>query len=138
MIAIGLWAMPSTSRITPPTPVFAPPNGSTADGWLWVSAFERERRALGELDDAGVADEGRPHERCVDLLGARPQLLHQRDRSGGGRESPGSVAWMIARKVLCAAVLAPGLGERLELDVGRVTVDLSKWSRITRSSSGSR
>ncbi len=25
--------------MTPPTPVFAPPNGSIADGWLWVSAF---------------------------------------------------------------------------------------------------
>jgi hypothetical protein len=41
--AIGRWAMPSTSRITPPTPVLAPPNGSTADGWLWVSALSASR-----------------------------------------------------------------------------------------------
>jgi hypothetical protein len=37
--AMGRWAMPNTSRMTPPTPVLAPPNGSTADGWLWVSAL---------------------------------------------------------------------------------------------------
>ena len=30
--AIGRWAAPITSRITPPTPVFAPPNGSMAEG----------------------------------------------------------------------------------------------------------
>ncbi len=27
------------SRITPPVPVAAPPKGSIAEGWLWVSTF---------------------------------------------------------------------------------------------------
>ena len=30
--AIGLAETPNMSRITPPTPVFAPPNGSMAEG----------------------------------------------------------------------------------------------------------
>jgi len=33
-IAIGRVPADKISRITPPTPVAAPPNGSTADGWL--------------------------------------------------------------------------------------------------------
>jgi hypothetical protein len=43
--AIGWCAAPITSRITPPTPVLAPPNGSTALGWLWVSAFSASVRS---------------------------------------------------------------------------------------------
>src|SRR5918993_4118589 len=39
VFAIGFAETPRISRITPPTPVLAPPNGSTADGWLCVSAL---------------------------------------------------------------------------------------------------
>ncbi len=35
-IAIGLVPVDRISRITPPTPVAAPPYGSTAEGWLWL------------------------------------------------------------------------------------------------------
>ena len=38
--AIGCAETPNTSRITPPTPVFAPPNGSMAEGWLCVSTLK--------------------------------------------------------------------------------------------------
>ncbi len=33
--------VPSGSRITPPKPVFAPPYGSRADGWLCVSTLKQ-------------------------------------------------------------------------------------------------
>ena len=42
--AMGRCAAPMMSRITPPTPVLAPPNGSTALGWLCVSHFNASVR----------------------------------------------------------------------------------------------
>ena len=39
MHAIGSAHTPRMSLMTPPTPVAAPPNGSMADGWLWVSTL---------------------------------------------------------------------------------------------------
>ena len=111
--AIGRWAAPITSRITPPTPVFEPPKGSIAEGWLWVSAFTASVRARGERDDAGVADERAAQERRVDGVGGGAQLLQQRsDRRGpshGGDPRP---------ERLVGAVLAPRLGEGLQLDIG--------------------
>ena len=35
--AIGRVPADKMSRMTPPTPVAAPPKGSTAEGWLWLS-----------------------------------------------------------------------------------------------------
>ncbi len=114
VMAIGRWAAPSTSRITPPTPVLAPPNGSIADGWLWVSALtamvvpgastrrcRRCRRTPTRTNGASIAS-----------VQSR-KLLQQR--------------WIVRAVVggdarperLVRAVLAPRLGERLELDVGR-------------------
>ena len=100
--------------MTPPTPVLAPPNGSTADGWLWVSALRAIVVPVGERDDAGVADERRPHERRGDGVGGVAQQAEQRLH-----RSP-SVVVMRGPERLVGAVLAPRLGERLELDVGRV------------------
>ena len=37
--AIGRAPIAMMSRTMPPTPVAAPSNGSTADGWLWLSIF---------------------------------------------------------------------------------------------------
>ena len=39
--AIGLAPMAMTSRRIPPTPVAAPWNGSTAEGWLWLSTLKQ-------------------------------------------------------------------------------------------------
>ena len=80
--------------------------------------LERDRRALGELDDAGVADEGRPHERRVDRVGACPELGEQRRDLLGPVGATGRVDDGAER--LVGAVLAPRLREGLDLDVGDV------------------
>ena len=38
-MATGRADTPRMSRTTPPTPVLAPPKGSRAEGWLWVSTL---------------------------------------------------------------------------------------------------
>ena len=75
--------------------------------------LHRDGGAGHERDDAGVADERAAHERRVEVGGGVAQLNEQRrDRrpvgQGDGR----------AERLVCA-VLAPRLGQRLELDVGR-------------------
>ena len=99
--------------MTPPTPVLAPPNGSTADGWLWVSALRAIVVPVGERDDAGVADERRAHERGGDRVGG---VAEQAEQVDGCR--PAVV--IDGPERLVGAVLAPRLGQRLQLDVGRV------------------
>src|SRR5688572_20637963 len=42
--ATGRAPIAKTSRRMPPTPVAAPWNGSTADGWLWLSTLKTHRR----------------------------------------------------------------------------------------------
>jgi hypothetical protein len=42
---MGRAETPMTSRTTPPTPVLAPPNGSSADGWLCVSTLKAKSYA---------------------------------------------------------------------------------------------
>ncbi len=80
--------------------------------------LERDRGALGELDDAGIADERRPHERCIDRFGAPAELSHQRGDLGRSVGPAGGVDDRTER--LVGAVLAPRLGECLDLDVGDV------------------
>ena len=86
VIAIGRWAAPSTSRITPPTPVLAPPNGSTADGWLWVSALSAiVVPGRYETMPALPTNADRTN-------GASMVSVHRRSTvSSGGRSSPVSV-----------------------------------------------
>ena len=114
MTATGRWAAPITSRMTPPTPVLAPPNGSTADGWLWVSALRAT--VVPSLNDT------------------MPALPTNADRTNGAAtvsvasrswsSSDGSVGPVVdgdrGAERLVGAVLAPRLGQRLQLDVGRV------------------
>ena len=83
--------------MTPPTPVLAPPNGSTADGWLWVSALRATVVPSANDDDAGVADERRAHERRGDGVGGGAQL----GRAAPAAPSP-SVVVIAARNVLWA------------------------------------
>ncbi len=77
--------------------------------------LERDRRAWAVRHDAGVADERRPHERGGDGVGATPQHGEQRWPfvAGVGHER--------RPERLVRAVFAPRLGDRLELDVGRIT-----------------
>jgi hypothetical protein len=42
--AIGRAPRARMSRTMPPTPVAAPSNGSTADGWLWLSTLSTTAR----------------------------------------------------------------------------------------------
>ncbi len=82
--------------------------------------LEGDRRARGELDDAGIADECRAHERGSERLGAVAQLGEQRPH--GGRPV-GTLGVDAGAEGLVGAVLAPRLGEHLDLDVGDVAVE---------------
>ena len=84
------------SRRIPPTPVAAPWNGSTADGWLCDSALNATATPVAEVDHAGVL--ARPLE---DALAARRQPAQER------------------RRVLVAAVLRPEEREDRQLEVVR-------------------
>ena len=102
--------------MTPPTPVLAPPNGSIADGWLCVSALRATvvpstkvtMPALPTNADRtnGAADSIR----CV----AKPVEEPGSPFAGRGRD--------LGPERLVGAVLAPRLGEGLQLDVGRVAI----------------
>ena len=122
MIAIGLWAMPRMSRITPPTPVFAPPNGSTAEGWLWVSALSASVVPWWNSTTPALPTNADRTNGARDGIGAGAQLLHQR--------------WTLARfgvsgldgvddrpEGLVGTVFAPGLSQRLDFDVGGIAVE---------------
>ena len=131
MTATGRWAAPSTSRITPPTPVLAPPNGSTADGWLCVSAL---RATVVPSTKATMPALPTNADRTN---GAATRSVASRSRSRSpGRRSP-VVVVISARNVLWA---------QCSLHVwARVSSSTSvgsrpaarKWSRITCSSAGS-
>ena len=83
--------------MTPPTPVLAPPNGSTADGWLCVSALRAIVVPAHERHDAGVADERRAHERRGDGVGG----ARAAGRAGRPVAVPSAVV-IAARNVLWA------------------------------------
>ena len=101
MTAIGRWAMPSTSRITPPTPVFAPPNGSTADGWLWVSAFRAIVTGLPRASSRKPTMPALPTN-ADRTNGAAIDSVHSRSMPiSDDRSTPSSVV-RCARNVLCA------------------------------------
>ena len=113
--AIGRWAAPITSRMTPPTPVLAPPNGSTADGWLWVSALSASVvPSANDTMPALPTNADRTNGRVDGVGGGRAA-----GRAGDGSVVPSSVV-MVGPERLVGAVLAPRLGQRLQLDVGRV------------------
>ena len=88
---------PCTSRMTPPTPVLAPPNGSTADGWLWVSALRAS---------VVPGDERRRCRRCRRTPSARTARRRRRWRRAAGRAAAArvvpSAAVIAARNVLWA------------------------------------
>jgi hypothetical protein len=109
---------PRMSRITPPRPVFAPPYGSIALGWLWVSTLKQTFEVSSNSMMPGVVLEDADAPGLVEVLGrlgdrrleqVRDDLPLERDVAGEG---------------LVLAVLAPGLGDRLELDVARLAPDL--------------
>ena len=77
--------------------------------------LERDRRAGAVRHDAGVADERRPHERGGDGVGATAEHGEQR------RPFVAGVGDERRPERLVRAVFAPRLGDRLELDVGRIT-----------------
>ena len=82
--------------------------------WVVVRLrFHGDGRAFGERHDAGVADEGAAQERRVDGGRCVAQLLQER------RDCLAVVAGDARPERLVRAVLAPRLGERLQLDVGR-------------------
>ena len=127
--AIGRAETPSTSRTTPPTPVLAPPNGSSAEGWLWVSTLmarsappapsgPSSKATMPALSTKAERTQGRSTasvaaRRC---WSSRPSIVRRsRDRAVG--RPAGEVDAGPER--LVQAVLRPGLGQRLQLGVGR-------------------
>ena len=88
------------SRRIPPTPVAAPWNGSTAEGWLWLSTLNATARPVAEVEHARVL--------------ARP-LQHA---LAGARQPPQEEC-----RVLVAAVLRPEEREDGELEVVRLPLE---------------
>ena len=84
----------------PPTPVAAPWNGSTAEGWLWLSTLNATASPFAEVDHAGVLARALKH-----TLAGRRQPAQQR------------------RRVLVAAVLGPEQREHGELEAVRVALE---------------
>ncbi len=83
--------------------------------WMVVGlGLEGDRRARPVGDDARVADERRPHERRVDGIRAPAQHGEQ------WRTLFTVVGHQRRPERLVRAVLAPRLGDGLELDVGRI------------------
>ena len=123
MQAIGRWAAPMTSRMTPPTPVLAPPNGSTADGWLWVSALRAIVVPGAKPTMPALPTNAERTNGAVDGVGGVAQLL----RGATGRST--AVDGDGGPERLVGAVLAPRLGQHLQLDVGRVAADGARSGR---------
>ena len=116
-MAIGRWPAPMTSRMTPPTPVFAPPKGSIADGWLCVSAFTAivvpaRSMTMPALPTNALRTNG------ASIASVAFAELAEKWRN----RLPPSRSILRAER-LVRAVLAPRLRERLELDVGRVAAE---------------
>ena len=76
--------------------------------------LEGDGRALAERHDAGVADERRAHERSGDRVRRLAQLGQQRRHLGAVIDGDRGTERLVR------AVLAPRLGQGLQLDVGRV------------------
>ena len=72
--------------------------------------LQRQRLALGERHDPGVADERRADVLGADSLGGVAELAQQ-------RRDVGAVDGDRRPERLVGAVLAPGLGQRLQLDI---------------------
>ena len=82
--------------MTPPTPVLAPPNGSTADGWLWVSAL-RASVVPGTNDTTPALPTNAERTNGASTV----SVAARRRSSSAGRAWP-SLVVMAARKVLWA------------------------------------
>ena len=115
---MGRALTPMTSRTTPPTPVLAPPNGSRAEGWLWVSTLKARSSSVVKRDDAGVVDEGGAHPGAVNLVGGGADIgVEQTVDAGRDAVRSRVVDFRLERFV--NAVFAPGLGHHFQLGVGR-------------------
>ncbi len=113
--------MPSTSRITPPTPVLAPPNGSTAEGWLCVSAL-----TAIVVPAVNSTTPALPTKADLTNGASSVSVLVRSWRINGSTVVTVVAVVQIDRRPerLVGAVLAPRLGEGLQLDVGRVAIEL--------------
>ena len=130
--AIGRWAIPSTSRITPPTPGVGAAEGLDRRRVVVGLGLQRERHVAGEADDPGVADERRFHERRGDLR----RCTRAGRRSATVAERPSSVV-IRARNVLWAQCsLHVWASVSSSTSVGS-RPSASKWAWMTLSSSGS-
>ena len=114
VMAIGRCDVPITSRMTPPTPVLAPPNGSMADGWLCVSAFTASVvPGANETMPALPTNELRTN-------GASIESVASRSWRSSGAITRAVVGGDRGAERLVRAVLAPRLGEHLQLDLRRL------------------
>ena len=117
---MGRAETPITSRTTPPTPVFAPPKGSSAEGWLCVSTLKETSCTPVVLDDPGVVDERRAHPGRRNLVGRGLEVGADQAIDRLPARLPVHRLGIVdgALEGLVHAVLRPGLRQALELHVG--------------------
>ena len=147
--ALGLAPRPvaPSSRISPPEPVAAPGNGEMAVGWLCVSHLHQDVRGLALVAGTTARRPGRSappaapsHDRGVVRVGEHGALRAGRVRVADHLEQRLVLLLAVDDPVgvedLVAAVLAVGLREHHQLDVGRVAaeraVGLAPGSRSRR------
>ncbi len=119
--------------MTPPTPVFAPPNGSTAEGWLCVSALTASVVPAVNSTTPALPTNADLTNGCVERLGAGAELAHQRldrghrRRRRAGRSPPGTSCVRSARSTSGRASRA-----RHRSDRGRVPRSAPGWRAVPR------
>ena len=115
---------PATSRITPPSPVFDPPYGSMAEGWLWVSTLKQTSNSSSNRTTPALSAKTLTSQSRLEVLRRLEDRLLE--------EVVDDLALELdpAAERLVRAVLAPGLGDRLQLAVGRLAAEPAKWAWI--------
>ena len=128
VLQIGLAPMPVPmgSRITPPMPVLAPPYGSRAEGWLWVSTLKTMLLSSSKRTTPALS-----FEHANAPIGVAGLFA---DFNRGGKDgflehvfelplALGPIVAYAPGQSFVAAMLAPGLRDGFQLGVGRVAVE---------------
>src|SRR5947209_20418722 len=61
--------VPSGSRMTPPSPVLAPPYGSIADGWLCVSTLKQTLKRSSKRTTPALSSKTLTHQSSAPKIG---------------------------------------------------------------------
>ena len=121
VLAMGRAETPMMSRTTPPTPVLAPPKGSSAEGWLCVSTLKETSYSSSKSMMPALSTKAERTQGASISLRRRLQVgLDQAVDALLGVRRSAVVSRIVddALEGLVDAVLGPGLGQGLQLDVG--------------------